>query len=128
LTNVNESVSFAGMRPDQIAQKRQKLFESLPVTGDLLRGTLLHRTIRNHANGCSKCASGEGHPLWVLTVSYAGRRTQQISLRSEQVPEVRRWLRNYQSLKETVEAICELNQELLRADRDASRARSKSRD
>jgi hypothetical protein len=41
---------------------------------------------------------------------------------------VRRWLRNYQSLKETVEAICELNQELLRADRDASRARSKSRD
>ena len=116
------------MRPDQIAQKRQKLFESLLVTGDLLRGTLLHRTIRNHANGCSKCASGEGHPLWVLTVSYAGRRTQQISLRSEQVPEVRRWLRNYQSLKETVEAICELNQELLRADRDASRARSKSRD
>jgi hypothetical protein len=45
LTNVNESVSFAGMRPDQIAQKRQKFFESLLVTGDLLRGTLLHRTI-----------------------------------------------------------------------------------
>jgi hypothetical protein len=50
------------------------------------------------------------------------------TLRSEQVPEVRRWLRNYQNLKETVEAICELNQELLRADRDASRARSKSRE
>jgi hypothetical protein len=128
LTNVNESVSFAGMIPDQIAQKRQKLFESLLVTDDLLRGTLLHRTIRNHANGCSKCASGEGHPLWVLTVSYAGGRTRQISLRSEQVPEVRRWLRNYQNLKETVESICELNQELLRADRDASRARSKSCD
>jgi hypothetical protein len=116
------------MRPDQIAQKRQKLFESLLVNGDLLRGTLLHRTVRHHPSGCSKCASGDGHPLWVLTVSYAGGRTRQISLRSEQVPEVRRWLRNYQNLKETVEAICELNQELPRADRDASRARNKSRD
>jgi hypothetical protein len=43
----------------------------------LVRQTLGHRqrdqprTIRNHARGCSKCASGEGHPLWVRTVSYA---------------------------------------------------------
>jgi hypothetical protein len=44
------------------------------------------------------------------------------------VPEVRRWLHNYQNLKEAIEAICELNQELLRADRDASKARSKRHD
>lgn len=116
------------MRPDQISQKRQKLVDRLPVTGEILRGTLLQRTIRSHSNGCAKCASGEGHPLWVLTVTYAGRRTKQLSLRSEQVPEVRRWLDNYQNLKEEIEAICEVNQELLRANREASKARSMGND
>lgn len=116
------------MRPDQISQKRQKLVDRLPVTGEILRGTLLQRTIRSHSNGCAKCASGEGHPLWVLTVTYAGGRTKQLSLRSEQVPEVRRWLDNYQNLKEEIEAICEVNQELLRANREASKARSMGND
>lgn len=116
------------MRPDQISQKRQKLVDRLAVTGEILRGTLLQRTIRSHSNGCAKCASGEGHPLWVLTVTYAGGRTKQLSLRSEQVPEVRRWLDNYQNLKEEIEAICEVNQELLRANREASKARSMGND
>jgi hypothetical protein len=112
------------MRPDQINLKRQKLVDRLAVTGEILRGTLLQRTIRSHSNGCAECASGEGHPLWVLTVTYGGGRTKQLSLRSEQVPEVRRWLDNYHNLKEAIEAICEVNQELLRANREALKARS----
>ena len=63
-----------------------------PVTGELLRGSLLERTIRNHARNCAKCANGEGHRLSVLTVSYPGGRTRQLSLRSEMVPLVRRRL------------------------------------
>jgi hypothetical protein len=128
LTFVRESVSFINMRPDQIVLRRQKLLDRVPVTGEILRGSLLERTIRNHARGCAKCASGEGHPLSVLTVTYPGGRTRQLSLSREQVPEVRRWLRNYQNLKEAIEAICELNHELLRADKDASKARRQSRD
>jgi hypothetical protein len=128
LTFVRESVSFIHMRPDQIVLRRQKLLDRVPVTGEILRGSLLERTIRNHARGCAKCASGEGHPLSVLTVTYPGGRTRQLSLSREQVPEVRRWLRNYQNLKEAIEAICELNHELLRADKDASKARRQSRD
>jgi hypothetical protein len=124
LTDAGKSVSFARMRPYQIKLKRRKLVDHLLVTGEILRGTLLQRTIRSHSNGCAKCASGEGHPLWVLTVTYPGGRTKQLSLRSEQVPEVRRWLQNYQNLKEEIEVICELNQELLRANRDASKVRS----
>jgi hypothetical protein len=30
----------------------------LPITGELLRGSLLERTIR-HTKGCPKCARGE---------------------------------------------------------------------
>src|SRR5271170_2450172 len=97
------------MRRDATIAKRQKLLDRLPVTGEILRGSLLQRTIRNHARRCAKCASGEGHPLSVLTVSYPGGRTRQFSLRGEMAQAVRRWLANYQELKEAVEAICELN-------------------
>jgi hypothetical protein len=106
-------------------RRRQRLLGDLPITGEVLRGSLLQRTIRNHMHGCAKCASGKGHPLSVLTVSYPGGRTQQISLRRDQLAKVRRWLRNYQKLKEAIEAICELNRELLRAEKDASKAKRK---
>jgi hypothetical protein len=128
LTHRRESVSFIRMRHDATIAKRQKLFVRLPVTGEILRGSLLQRTIRNHARGCAKCASGEGHPLAVLTVSYPGGRTRQFSLRRRRVAEVRRWLRNYQKLKEAIEVICELNHELLRPERASSKRRSKPRD
>ena len=87
----------------------------MPVSGELLRGSLLERTVR-HTKGCPKCARGEGHQVFVLTVTYAGGRTRQFSVRRERVAEVRRWLDNYQKLKQAIEDICELNHELLRPD------------
>src|SRR5215469_9178302 len=95
---------------------RERLVSKLPVTGELLRGSLLERTI-HHTKGCPKCARGEGHHVFVLTVTYRGGRTRQLSVRRERVAEVRRWLSNYQRLKQAIEAICELNQELLRPER-----------
>src|ERR1700704_5418025 len=109
-----ESVSSIRMRQERSIAAREKLLSRLPVTGEVLRGSLLERTIRNHRRGCAKCASGEGHQLSVLTVTYPGGRTRQFSLRRELVPVVRQWLANYQQLKEGIEAICELNHELLR--------------
>jgi hypothetical protein len=41
---------------------------------------------------------------------------------------VRRWLRNYQDLKQAIETICELNHELLRPDKTPSKARRKRGD
>ena len=74
------------MRRERLVAEREKLMADLPVTGEILRGSLLERTIRNHARGCAKCASGEGHQLSVLTVSYPGGRTRQFSLRGEMGP------------------------------------------
>jgi hypothetical protein len=92
----------------------------LPITGELLRGSLLERTVR-HTKDCPKCARGEGHQVFVLTVTYAGGRTRQISVRRERVAEVRQWLSNYQELKGAIERVCELNHDLLRPQRAASR-------
>jgi hypothetical protein len=92
--------------------KRDKVLSKLPMTGELLRGSLLERTIR-HTKDCPKCRRGEGHQVFVLTVSYPGSRTRQYSVRREKVAEVRRWLENYQRLKEAIENICELNHDVL---------------
>ena len=113
------------MKRDQIIETRQALVGQLPVTGEILRGSLLERTVR-HARGCATCAGGIGHPLSVLTVSYPGGRTRQFSLRREQVDDVRRWLGNYHKLKEALEDICELNHALLRPDGAAPRRARKN--
>jgi hypothetical protein len=112
---------------DQLIATRQALVSLLPVTGEILRGSLLERRVR-HSRGCTICAGGGGHPLSVLTVTYAGGRTRQFSLRREQVEEVRRWLGNYHKLKEALEEICELNHALLRPDDGAPRRTRAKRD
>src|SRR6202022_1240938 len=72
------------MKRDQILETRQALVSQLPVTGEILRGSLVERTVR-HTRGCATCAGGDGHPLSVLTISYPGGRTRQFSLRRAQV-------------------------------------------
>jgi hypothetical protein len=109
---------------DQALRMREKLVSKLPISGELLRGSLLERTVR-HTKDCPKCARGEGHHVFVLTVTYPGGRTRQISVRRERVTEVRRWLSHYQELKEAIEAICELNHDLLRPERAMRKVRSK---
>ena len=120
-------VSSLLMTRDQLLATRQTLVAELPVTGEILRGSLIERMV-HHSSGCTICASGGGHPLWVLTVGYAGGGTRQFSLRGERVGEVRRWLGNYHKLKEAIEAICELNHALLRPDDAAPRRARKERD
>src|SRR5262252_7393371 len=103
------------MKHEKLIERRARLVERLPVSGEIVRGSLVERVIK-HRSGCPKCARGGGHPMTVLTVSYAGGKTRQFSLRGEQVDQVRRWLGNYHKLKEAIEAICELNHALLRPD------------
>jgi hypothetical protein len=118
LTRARLCVSLYEMKHTAIPQARAKLAAALPSTTEILRGSLLHRRIR-HRTGCAVCAQGPGHLVWVLTVSYPGGRTKQISLSAEQIPMVKLWLRNYQKLKATLESICELNHQLLRPEKKA---------
>jgi hypothetical protein len=106
----------------QATAARDKLLARLTRLGDILRGSLLERTIF-HSSGCSKCARGEGHPLWVLNVGYPGGKTRQLSLRPDQIPQVRHALDHYRQVKETLEAISEINQQLLRMDRDQAKGK-----
>ena len=56
---------------DKALRAREKLVSKLSLSGELLRGSLLERTVR-HTKDCPKCARGEGHQVFVLTVTYPG--------------------------------------------------------
>lgn len=101
------------MKHKTVIRTRERLAAGLPPVTEIIRGSLLHRIIR-HKKGCSKCARGEGHSAWVLTVGYAGGVTKQFSIRPEMKDQVERWLKNYQELKSKLESICEANHALIR--------------
>ena len=101
------------MKYKDATRQRDKLAHSIGAPGEILRGSLLERTIR-HKKGCQTCARGEGHPALVLSINYPGGRNKQISIRPGQKEQVERWLANYHKVKDQLEAICELNLALLR--------------
>ena len=103
------------MKQKEVVRQRRKIAATLPAPEEVLRGSLLERTIF-HRQGCSRCESGEGHKVWVLTVTYPGGRNRQFSIRPEQRAMVRQWLDNYHEWKRKMEEICELNHFLLRAE------------
>jgi hypothetical protein len=108
-------ISLLIVKQSTALQKRDRLAAHLPSARDVLRGSVLQRIIR-HRTGCPKCDRGEGHPVAVLAVGYPGARIRQICLRKDQVVYVKRCLANYQKLKAAIEEICEINQQLLRAE------------
>ena len=112
------------MMKQALAEARKRLLRRLPDLSQIVRGSLLKRVIR-HRQGCPKCAAGDGHLVWVLAIGYPGGRTRQLSLRVEQVPQVRDWLANYRKSKAILEKVCEVNQRLLRP---AHEERSAERD
>jgi hypothetical protein len=112
------------MTRNRAIRARDRLAAGLSNLGEVLRGSLFERTI-HHSSGCPKCARGEGHPLWVLNVGYPGGKTRQVSLRPEQVPQVRQALDRYREVKDTLEKISELNQFLVRLDREESKGQER---
>jgi hypothetical protein len=115
------------MKHTAIPPARARVLQRLPDLQEIVRGSLFQRTVR-HREGCATCEAGEGHPVWVLAVGYPGGRTRQLSLRVEQVPQVRAWLTNYRKSKAALEQICELNQQLLRPESPAPVRRRAARD
>jgi hypothetical protein len=59
--------------------------------------------------------------VWYLTVTLGPGRTTGGVVATEQLAQVRRWIENYRRVKEHLEKISEINRELLRRSRKATR-------
>ena len=85
-----------------------------PRSKPILRGSLIERYKRCGKPGC-KCADGPGHgPKYYLSVSYPGLRPQMDYVPQESYAQTAEFLANYHRAREILEAICEINRELLR--------------
>jgi len=90
-----------------------------------MRGSVVERRLRCGKPGC-RCSRGKLHAATYLSATFAGGRTEQISLPAELVPLARRWVANYDAWWKAVEKISAINRKLLRARRSSARERSRA--
>jgi uncharacterized protein DUF6788 len=97
-----------------LRKRRSALLRQLPPLQSILRGSLIERYKRCGKPGC-KCADTPGHgPKYYLSVSYPGLRPQMDYVPQEFYAQTAELLANYHRAREILEAICEINRELLR--------------
>src|ERR1700753_347722 len=100
--------------PAALRKRRRALLRQLPPLQSILRGSLIERYKRCGKPGC-KCADGPGHgPKYYLSVSYPGLRPQMDYVQQELYAKTAEFLDNHHRAREILEAICEINRELLR--------------
>jgi hypothetical protein len=108
----------------RLLDQRRRALRALPSLGEVVRGSVVERRLRCGKAGC-RCARGALHAATYLSVTFAGGRTEQISLPADLVPLARRWVANYQSWWKAVERISAINRKILRLRRSAAPTRSR---
>jgi len=100
-----------------LRERRRKMLRNVPDLQQILRGSLVERYLTCGKPGC-KCARGERHgPVWYLTVSLKAGKTVGMQVPQDKLQQVRQLLENHRKVKESLEAISEINWELLRRER-----------
>jgi hypothetical protein len=104
-----------------LRERRKGLARQFPPVTEILRGSLVKRYVTCGNPSC-KCARGERHgPVWYLTVTLGRGRTTGGVIPADKVDQVRGWIANYQTVRDRLEKISEINRELLRRDRARAR-------
>lgn len=98
---------------NRLIERRRRLLARLPPLDEVLRGSLVERSVRCGKTGC-RCASGELHAAVYLSVTHRGGRTEQVSVPRELIASVRNGIAVYQKWWEILEQVATLNRDLLR--------------
>jgi len=96
----------------RLQRRRRSLWKKVAAMEEFVRGSVVLMKRRCTCPGCRKCASGERHPTWVLTVSRGGK-THTVYLGRGRVTEARRLVKNYRTLLGLLEEIARINLALL---------------
>jgi len=95
-----------------LTRKRRALLKKLAAVEQFVRGSVVLMKRRCTYAHCRKCASGQRHPTWVLTVSRAGK-TRTVYLGKKRVADARRMVANYRKMQQWIEQIAQINVTLL---------------
>ena len=104
--------SDAQLSAATLRRRRAQILTRVPPLEEVLRGSFLRREIRCGKPTCH-CATGPGHPLRYVTVTFPGGRTQQVTVPPHLVRTVQQWIRNYERWWAAVEAISAINRSLV---------------
>ena len=112
----------------RLERTRERLLGKVAEIREFVRGSVVLMKRRCTYPRCRKCASGERHPTWVLTVSRGGK-TQTVYLGTKRLAQAQAMVENYRTLLAWVQEIADVNLALLTdkplsnkgADRDATR-------
>jgi hypothetical protein len=100
-----------------LRERRQKVVRQVPNLQEILRGSLMERYLTCGKPGC-KCTRGERHgPVWYLSVTLRAGKTVGMQVPKERVERIRSLVENHRKVKESLEAISEINWELVRRER-----------
>jgi hypothetical protein len=106
-----------------LLDRRKRLLGKLPPLEDVLRGSIVERSICCGRASCH-CAEGVGHPVTYLSVTLGGGKTKQISLPPALREQARRGVSVYLECWAILEEISEINRELLGLERENLRSKS----
>lgn len=110
-----------------LEQKRKKVADGLPDLAEVLRGSVVKRYLHCGKSEC-RCHRGRGHgPYNYLLTTLAPGKTRTVLISAEQLPMVRRWVKNFGELKKGLEKIVEINTHLLQLDRQTKTRPAKRR-
>jgi hypothetical protein len=103
--------------PDDLEQRRDRLYAELAATGDFRRGSINENYRRCGKPNCA-CMQPDhpGHgPRYLWTRTVAGRGTRGRQLSANEVDKVRAELANYQRFAQVSEQIVEVNESICEA-------------
>ena len=97
----------------RLRTKRRLLVKRMAGIEEVLRGSVVLMKRPCIYRGCRKCASGERHPTWALTVNQKGK-TQTVYVGKTRLSEARRMVENYRRAKALLEEVAQINLVLFR--------------
>ena len=89
----------------------------LPKLAEVVRGSVVKRYLRCGKSECH-CHQGQGHgPYYYLMTTLGPGETRMVLISKDQLPLVRRWVRNFGEYKKGLQKIAEINTHLLQEER-----------
>ena len=114
-TNITSGpIDMQQISTSSLRKKRVALLRKLPDLEQLIRGSLIERYKRCGKPGC-RCAKGDGHgPKHYLSTHQAGGIPLMEYVPQSYEKQVKEYLENFRRVREVLDEICQINQELLR--------------